>query len=76
MLHTPDSVFDRIRCIHIEIHENLHPEHKHRQVIQDRLTHLGFHRTTSKNIGMNWFDAQGNFVRWTPGDFFVETWIK
>ena len=76
MLHTPDQVFDRIRCIHIEIHENLHPEHKHRQVIQDRLTQLGFHRTTSKNIGMNWFDAQGNFIRWDAGDFFVETWTK
>jgi FkbM family methyltransferase len=76
LLDTPDHVFDRIKMIHVEIHTNLHPVYQNRDVLVNRLSHLGFQVHTSKNIGINWYDAQGAFIRWDPGHFYVDCWRK
>jgi hypothetical protein len=76
ILDTAPEVFDRIKCIHLEIHTNLHPDHKTREVITDRLSQLGFKRIHSYNIGIYWYNAQGEVVSWTPGHYFAEMWQK
>jgi FkbM family methyltransferase len=76
LLDTPDSVFDRIKLIHVQIHTQMHPVHKQRDCLHARLNQLGFTLANSKNIGMNWYDAQGQVVAWEPGPYFVEIWRK
>jgi FkbM family methyltransferase len=76
LLQTPDHVFDRIRHIHLEIHTQIHPIHKSRNVMATRLEQLGFTCVRSANMGMWWYNTQGEPVRFDPGHFFNEYWCK
>lgn len=76
LLDSDDHVFDRVKVIHMEIHARMHPVHKGREIIADRLTQLGFTCASSKNIGINWFNAAGELVGWEPGFSYVECWRK
>jgi FkbM family methyltransferase len=76
LLDTPDHVFDRVKIIHMEMHANMHPVHKGRDILANRLTQLGFTCSSSKNIGMYWYNAQGEMVKWEPGMSYVECWRK
>jgi FkbM family methyltransferase len=76
LLDSPDHVFDRVQVIHVEIHARMHPVHKGREILVNRLTHLGFTCAHSKNIGIYWYNAKGEVVTWEPGFSFVECWRK
>jgi FkbM family methyltransferase len=76
MLDTPDAVFDRVKIIHIEMHARMHPVHKGRDILANRLTQLGFSCAHSKNIGINWYNAAGELSHWEPGFSYVECWRK
>lgn len=76
ILDSAPEVFDRIKQIHIEIHTNLHPVHKHRDVIAHKLTDLGFTCRHSKNVGIWWYNEKGEAISWDPGHFFVDIWNK
>lgn len=76
ILQSPDWVFDRIKHIIVEIHTNIHPHYQSRDPIVNRLTALGYSRTSSKNIGTNWYDSTGKIIQWEPGHFYVEVWRK
>lgn len=76
ILDTEPDVFSRIRYIHLEIHSNMHPIHKHRDLIAQRLTELGFSCVSSQNVGMYWYDSQGQVTSWEPGQFYTDFWSK
>ena len=76
LLDTPDVVFDRVKVIHLEIHANMHPVHKGREILADRLTQLGFSCANSKNIGIYWYNPAGELSHWEPGFSYVECWRK
>jgi FkbM family methyltransferase len=76
LLDTPDAVFDRVKIIHVEIHARMHPVHKGRDILANRLTHLGFTCVSSKNVGIYWYNSVGELSHWEPGFSYVEFWRK
>ncbi len=76
MLHTPDSVFDRIKWIALEIHGHMHPVHKGVHIMHHRLHELGYKLVNRKQMGMWWYNAQGEQVRFDPMEQTTEIWSK
>ena len=76
ILDSDPAVFTRVKQIYVEVHTHLHPVHKNKDVIMNRLTQLGFTCSISTNIGTYWYNSQGEVVSWEPGPYFSEVWTR
>jgi FkbM family methyltransferase len=73
---TQSSVFDRIKHIALEIHGDLHPRYKGVDLMQARLSSLGFERKSSVQIGMWWYGPDGKPTRWEPMPLTIDLWSR
>ena len=76
ILDSDAHTWRRVSVIHLRITEQLHVTHKLRAPIHEKLISMGFTMQSSTNIGTNWFDQSGQFVKWEPGVHFVESWRR
>lgn len=66
----------RVNEIMLEIHTELHPKYKGRQVIEDKLKEFGFTNLDTQQIYYYDFDAQGNKINWREAPYSNQHWKK
>jgi hypothetical protein len=67
---------ERISEIMIEIHTDLHPLYKGKEIIEERLKHFGFTLLDSKQIYSWDQDQNGNPVNWRESPFVNQLWKR
>lgn len=76
VLDSDAQVFDRIKYIGVEIHGDMHPDHKGVEKLQQAITNLGFTLLDRSQVGTWFWNAQGEVVRFEPMPQTVEIWGK
>jgi hypothetical protein len=76
LLDSDTTLFDQVQGVAIEIHGEFHPVHKGCELIQNRLSDLGFKLESRQPFGMWWYDASGQVVSWEPLNISIELWSK
>lgn len=66
----------RINEIMMEVHTDLHPKHKGREIIENKLKEFGFNNVDTKQIYYWDYDAQGNRINWREAPFSNQHWKK
>lgn len=70
------SVFDRVKHIAVEIHGDLHPTRKGIDMFQHKLKQLGFKNEISNQIGVWWYNSEGQVIRFDPMPVKIDIWTK
>lgn len=66
----------RINEIMMEVHTDLHPKHKGREIIEKKLKEFGFNNVDTKQIYYWDYDAHGNRINWREAPFSNQHWKK
>ena len=76
ILHTDNYHWDKISEIVIEMHTEMHPEYKGKEILMYKLQSLGF-KLISDNQTFLWdYDQFGNRVNWRPLALTNQYWKK
>jgi FkbM family methyltransferase len=66
----------RINEIMMEVHTDLHPKHKGREIIEKKLKEFGFNNIDTKQIYYWDYDQHGNRINWREAPFSNQHWKK
>lgn len=66
----------RINEIMMEVHTDLHPKHKGREIIEKKLKEFGFNNVDTKQIYYWDYDQHGNRINWREAPFSNQHWKK
>jgi hypothetical protein len=67
---------NRINEIVLEIHSDLHPSHRGKEVIENKLLEFGFTNLKSAQIYYYDIDHLGNKINWRELPFCNQRWKK
>lgn len=70
------SIFDQVKYIAIEIHGDLHPIHKGVAALENKLASLGYSLVDKKDIGVWYYDQNGQVTKFEPLPQTIEIWSK
>lgn len=76
LLNASKEDMTRISTIALEVHGDLHPQHRGIQVIQDKLKSFGFTLKDRKNIGAWDFDQNGKMINYRDLGRTNEIWVR
>jgi FkbM family methyltransferase len=65
-----------VSTIALEVHSNLHPVYKDRQLLEDKLRSLGFNPTNIQPMYYWEFDNEGRLINQTELPFSKQRWVK
>lgn len=66
LLNAEPDLFKNVKGLHIEIHADLHPEHKGFEIIEEKIYSFGFKKIRDDQIFQYWWDKDGNVVHGEP----------
>lgn len=66
----------RINDIVLEIHTDLHPVYKGREIIENKLKEFGFKNTKNDQIYFYDIDGNGNKINWREAPYCNQHWIR
>jgi len=69
-------VFDKVKQIAVEIHGDIHPFYRGVELLQAKLSSLGYTCNSSIQIGMWYYDANGDTNRFEPMPLKIDTWTR